>query len=69
MGARTKSDAKGEIGRFYSRLVACGNEQVFSVDYGLTFAVLMEFSTVKVILVLFLRKGFQQNTMTYLTPT
>ena len=54
---KTKLDADGEIGRFKAKLVACGNEQVFGVDYGLTLAAVMELSTVKVILVLAPRWG------------
>ena len=46
---KTKTDADGAIERFKARLVACGNEQLFGVDYGLTFAAEMEMSTVKVI--------------------
>ena len=38
-------------------MVACGNEQVYGVDQGLTFAPMIELSTVKVILVLALRRG------------
>ena len=37
--------------RFKARLVACGNEQLLGVNYGLTFAAVMEMSTVNVILV------------------
>ncbi|CAH0515364.1 unnamed protein product [Peronospora belbahrii] len=49
---RTKTDADGAIERYKARLVACGNEQLFGVDCGLTFAAVMELSiTVKVILV------------------
>ncbi|POM58937.1 Mitochondrial Carrier (MC) Family [Phytophthora palmivora] len=48
---KTKTDADGTIERFKARLVACGNEQLFGIDYGLTFAAVMELSTVKVILV------------------
>ncbi|KAG3017100.1 hypothetical protein PC128_g23191 [Phytophthora cactorum] len=47
---KTKIDAGGAIKRFKAGLVACGNEQVFGVDFGLTFAAVMELSTVKVIL-------------------
>uniref|UniRef100_A0AAV1U042 Reverse transcriptase Ty1/copia-type domain-containing protein n=1 Tax=Peronospora matthiolae TaxID=2874970 RepID=A0AAV1U042_9STRA len=54
---KTKTDADGAIERFKARLVACGNEQVYGVDYGLTFAAVVELSTVKVILVLALRWG------------
>nr|CCA13862.1 retrotransposon 4 protein putative [Albugo laibachii Nc14] len=55
--SKTKSDADGGIERFKARLVACGNEKLFGVDYGLTFASLMDLSTVKVILVLAMRWG------------
>ncbi|KAG2849647.1 hypothetical protein PC118_g9195 [Phytophthora cactorum] len=48
---KTKTDADGAIERFMARLVACGNEQVFGIDFNLTFAAVMELSTVKVILV------------------
>ena len=54
---KTKMDAEGKIEHFKLRLVACGNEQVFGVDYDLTFAAVKELSTVKVILVLALRWG------------
>ncbi|KAG2949038.1 hypothetical protein PC117_g5547 [Phytophthora cactorum] len=47
---KTKIDAGGAIKRFKAGLVACGNEQVFGVDFGLTFAAVMELSTVKVYL-------------------
>ena len=49
---KTKTDADGAIERFKARLVACGNDQVYGVDYGLAFDAVMELSTVKVILVL-----------------
>ena len=49
---KTKTDAHGEIERLKARLVACGNEQVVGVDYQLTFAAVMDMSTVKVILAL-----------------
>jgi hypothetical protein len=48
---KTKTDADGAIERFKARLVACGNEQLYGIDYNLTFAAVMELSTVKVILV------------------
>lgn len=54
---KTKIDADGAIKRFKARLVACGNEQVYGVDDGLTFAAVMKLSMVKVILVLALRWG------------
>ena len=49
---KTKTDTNGHISRLKARLVACGNEQVIGVDYLLTFAAVMEMSTVKVILAL-----------------
>uniref|UniRef100_A0AAV1TPL2 Reverse transcriptase Ty1/copia-type domain-containing protein n=1 Tax=Peronospora matthiolae TaxID=2874970 RepID=A0AAV1TPL2_9STRA len=33
---KTKTDANGVIERYKARLVVCGNEQVFGVDYNLT---------------------------------
>nr|CCA24594.1 PREDICTED: copia proteinlike putative [Albugo laibachii Nc14] len=54
---KTKTDGDGSIERFKAPLVACDNEQVFGVDYGLTFAAVMELSTVKVLLILALRWG------------
>ena len=38
--------------RHKARLVDCGNEQVFGVDYALTFAAVMDMTPVKVILAL-----------------
>ena len=49
---KTKTDANGNVERYKERLVACGNEHLFGVDYTLTFAAVMDLSTVKVILVL-----------------
>ena len=49
---KTKTDAQGDLERLKARLVACGNEQVLGVDYTLTFAAVMDLSTVKVILAL-----------------
>lgn len=49
---KIKTDAACKIERFKARLVSCENEQDFGIDYGLTFAVVMELSTVKVIMVL-----------------
>lgn len=54
---KTKTDTNGEISRLKARLVACGNEQVFGVDYLMTFAAVMEISTVKVILALAITWG------------
>lgn len=49
---KTKTTADGDVERLKARLVACGNEQVFGVDYVLTFAAVMDMSTVKIILAL-----------------
>ena len=54
---RTKPDANRLIRYLKASLVACGNEILFGIDYGLTFAVVMEFSTAKYILVLMMRWG------------
>nr|CCA19666.1 hypothetical protein PITG_05283 [Albugo laibachii Nc14] len=49
---KTKTDANGDVERYKARLVACSNENLFDVGYKMTFAVVMDLSTVKVILVL-----------------
>ena len=49
---KTKRDANGELKRYKARLFACGNEQVFGCDYNITFAVVMDMSSVKIILAL-----------------
>ena len=49
---KTKTDANGDIDLYEARLVVCGNEQVFGVDYTLTFAAVMYLGAVKLILVL-----------------
>lgn len=49
---KTKQDAQGGIGRLKARLVACDNEQVFKVNYGLTFAAVIDMSSIKRIFVL-----------------
>uniref|UniRef100_A0AAV1U6N4 Integrase catalytic domain-containing protein n=1 Tax=Peronospora matthiolae TaxID=2874970 RepID=A0AAV1U6N4_9STRA len=51
-GQAMRSDAQGDLERLKARLVACGNEQVLGVDYTLTFAAVMNLSTLKVILTL-----------------
>ena len=48
---KRKTDMDGVIERDKDRLVVCGNEQLFGVDYGVTFAAVMKLSTVKVVLV------------------
>lgn len=49
---KTKIDADEAIKRFKARLVACGNEQVYGVDNGLTFAAVMKLSMVMFVLAL-----------------
>lgn len=49
---KTKRDAEGLIERLKARLVACGNEQEFGVNYGITFAAVIEMTSVKMIFVL-----------------
>ena len=54
---KAKTDANRNVERYKARLVACGNEQLFRVDYTLTFAAVMELGTVKVIVVLSRRRN------------
>ena len=49
---KTKTDAHGDLARLKARLVACENEQVFGVDYQLTFAAVMDMSMVKILIAL-----------------
>nr|CCA24800.1 GagPol polyprotein putative [Albugo laibachii Nc14] len=49
---KSKTDTNNDVERYKARLVACGNEQLVGVAYTLTFAAVVELSTVKVILVL-----------------
>jgi hypothetical protein len=49
---KTKRDAEGLLERLKARLVACGNEQEFGINYGITFAAVIEMTSVKLILVL-----------------
>ena len=49
---KTKTDASGKVERFKARLVACGNEQQYGVNYMLTFAGVIELSTCKIIFAL-----------------
>ncbi|KAG3085882.1 hypothetical protein PI124_g18436 [Phytophthora idaei] len=49
---KTNRDAEGLIERLKARLVACENEQEFGVDYGITFAAVIEMSSVKLFVVL-----------------
>ena len=48
----TRRTQTGIFERYKARLVVCGNEQVFVVDYTLTLATVMDLGTVKLILVL-----------------
>ena len=54
---KTKNTADGDAERLKSRLVACGNKQVFGIDYVLTFAAVMDMSTVNIILALAAKWG------------
>ncbi|KAE9351299.1 hypothetical protein PF008_g5993 [Phytophthora fragariae] len=47
---KKKRNGAGELQRYKARLVACGNEQEFGVDYLLTFAAVMELPSGKVVL-------------------
>ncbi|GMF16750.1 unnamed protein product [Phytophthora fragariaefolia] len=49
---KIKRDAEGLLERLKARLVACGNEQEFGVNYGITFAAVIEITSVKLILAL-----------------
>ena len=49
---KSKTDANGDIERYMAQLVVYENEQVFGVDYNLTFAAVVDLVTVKLILVL-----------------
>ena len=53
---KTKKDADRNLERDKARLVACENEQLFGIDYTLTFAALIELGTVKAILILSRRR-------------
>ena len=43
---KNKTDANGDIERYEARLVVCGNEQVFGVDYTLASMAVMDLGTV-----------------------
>ena len=47
---KTKTEADGNVEVYKTRLVACGNEQLFGIDYTLTFAAVMELGIVKIFL-------------------
>jgi hypothetical protein len=49
---KTKLDANGKIERFKARLVACGNEQQYGVNYEDTFAPVLDLVTVLLVLAL-----------------
>ncbi|KAG3233082.1 hypothetical protein PI124_g21839 [Phytophthora idaei] len=49
---KTKRDAEGAIERLKARLVACGNDQIFGVNYSVTFAAVIVMTSVKIILAL-----------------
>ena len=64
---KTKTGADGELERYNTRLVACSNEKVRSIDYNLVFATVMNISTAKVVLVL--AAACRPSTETFQTPT
>jgi hypothetical protein len=41
------ADAAGAIERLKARLIACGNEQAFGVDYNITLSAVIEMTSVK----------------------
>lgn len=43
---KTKRDTEGKIERLKARLVACGNEQVFGGNFGVTFAAVIVMSSI-----------------------
>lgn len=47
---KRKTDANGNLERFKARMVACGQKQVFGVNYDMTFAAVMDLGTAKHIL-------------------
>ncbi|GMF59553.1 unnamed protein product [Phytophthora fragariaefolia] len=49
---KIKRDAEGLLERLKARLVACGNEQEFGINYGITFTAVIGMTSVKLILVL-----------------
>jgi hypothetical protein len=49
---KTKLDANGGIERFKARLVACGNEQQYGVNYEDTFAPVLDLATARLVLAL-----------------
>jgi hypothetical protein len=55
---KTKLDANGKIERFKARLVACGNEQQYGVNYEDTFAPVLDLATVRLVLALSVLWGY-----------
>lgn len=49
---KTKRDAEGVIKRLKARLVECGNEQIFEINFSVTLAAVIDMSSVELILVL-----------------
>ena len=50
---KTLRDAEGGVDRLKARLAACGNEQVLGVNYGITFAAVIDLLSVKSIFALY----------------
>ncbi|OWZ03325.1 Copia protein [Phytophthora megakarya] len=49
---KTKRDADGGVERLKARLVICGNEQQFGVDYSVTFSAVIDMCSVKLVFAL-----------------
>ena len=54
---KENTDADGKVELYKARIVACGNKQLFGVNYTFIFAAVMELGTVKIILVLSRRRN------------
>jgi hypothetical protein len=49
---KTKLDADGKIERFKARLVACGNEQQYGINYEDTYAPVLDLASVRLVMAL-----------------
>ena len=65
---KTTHDAEGDIERLEASLVACGNEQVFGVNFGVTFAAVIDMFSVKTVFALARNDIFLQFSVIYQTP-
>jgi hypothetical protein len=60
---KVKRQADGTIDRFKARLVASGNLQQAGVDYDTTFAPVVDFTVVRMMLAIAAKKGFKVHQM------